>query len=175
MLFFMLLLLVAADESSAFAFGSVKYSRSYANSKLPFSTNRSNNNNNINWYASSYREYHDSTLIRSRRLNVLLSSLSIAPTSDLDTTGTTITTSTHSELRQQQRRQKNKTGYRIGGRKRKSQQVTTKKHNLRYRKQNPQRTTKQNTNPFLFWLPEVYATTLIILVVLIIQVYSQLW
>jgi len=149
----MLLLLVAADESSAFAFGSVKYSRSrsYANSKLPFSTNRSNNNN-INWYASSYREYHDSTLIRSRRLNVLLSSLSIAPTSVLDTTGTTITTSAHSELRQQQRRQKNKTGCRIGGRQRRQ----------RYPQQNPQRTTKQNTNPFLFWLPdeEVYATTI---------------
>mmetsp|Transcript_51413 Transcript_51413/g.58257 ORF Transcript_51413/g.58257 Transcript_51413/m.58257 type:complete len:430 (+) Transcript_51413:320-1609(+) len=190
-LFLIWLLSAATDESSynlvfAKAFGYVnvnvdvdvnhrKSGVSSSNSKLCFSTNHSSNNN-INWYGSSYRGYHDWTFRSCRRRMVttnndkchsnvrVVSSLSIVPTSNFDMTGTTgtITTTTgdsasaDSEVRQQrQRRRKNKTGCRIGGRhyrrypqQRKSQQVTTKKH---------------NTNPFLFWLydkKEVYVSTM---------------
>mmetsp|Transcript_51412 Transcript_51412/g.58255 ORF Transcript_51412/g.58255 Transcript_51412/m.58255 type:complete len:427 (+) Transcript_51412:320-1600(+) len=184
-LFLIWLLSAATDESSynlvfAKAFGYVnvnvdvdvnhrKSGVSSSNSKLCFSTNHSSNNN-INWYGSSYRGYHDWTFRSCRRRMVtannnnkchsnVVSSLSIAPTSNLDMTTTTIATtitttddyaSADSAVRQRQR--KNKTGCRIGGRhyrrypqQRKSQQVTTKKH---------------NTNPFLFWVPEIYTSTM---------------
>jgi len=169
------LLSAATDKSSynvvfvkAFAFGYVyvnhRKSGVSINSKVSFSANR-NNNNNIVRYRSFY-EYHDWTFRSCRRRMVtannnnkchsnVVSSLSIAPTSNLDMTTTTITTtddyaSADSAVRQRQR--KNKTGCRIGGRhyrrypqQRKSQQVTTKKH---------------NTNPFLFWVPDIYTSTM---------------
>ena len=139
-LFLMVLLTVAADKSSscnlvkAFAFGYVNYRGSDVNSKNKFSANYSSSSNNNN------------------NINWYASSYR-------GTTGTTTTTttaahssSTPSELKRQKRRRKNKTGRRIGGRQRRH----------RYLQRKPQRTTKQNTNPFLSWLPdeEVYATTI---------------
>ncbi|OEU09850.1 hypothetical protein FRACYDRAFT_248100 [Fragilariopsis cylindrus CCMP1102] len=138
-LFLMVLLLVAADKSSscnlvkAFAFGYVNYRGSDVSSTKTISANYSSSSNNNN-------------------INWYASSYR-------DTTGTTTTTtaaahssSSPSELKRRKRRRKNKTGRRIGGR----------QHRHRNLQRKPQRTTKQNTNPFLSWLPdeEVYATTI---------------
>jgi len=136
-LFLMVLLLVAADESS-----SCNLVKAFAFGYVNY---RGSDVNSKNKFSANYSSSNN-----NNNINRYASSYP-------DTTGTTITTSahssfTHSELKRQKRRRKNKTGRRIGGRQRHHRNLQRK----------PQRTTTQNTNPFLSWLPdeEVYATTI---------------